>query len=126
MLTHGFYSILCTADKEFYCPMISYMCILLHFCAGILAGMRPCGTILFVTELFISESLSQVYGYLHNYHSSFPTVSNNIGKKQTQIILMSNSKVTMPEYIIIMYINYVREFSSLQSLLFHKESLLLE
>ena len=46
---------------------------------GILAGMRPCGIILFVTELFISESISQVYGYLHNYCSLYPNTFNNIG-----------------------------------------------
>ena len=46
---------------------------------GILAGMRPCGIILFVSELFISESLSQVYGILHNYSSLYPKAVNSIG-----------------------------------------------
>ena len=34
---------------------------------GIFSGMRPCGIIMIVSELFISESLSQVYGILHNF-----------------------------------------------------------
>ena len=50
------------------------------FTLGILAGMRPCGIILFVSELFIAESLSQVYGCLHNYYRLFPDAVKNIGK----------------------------------------------
>ena len=34
---------------------------------GILAGMRPCGTIVFLGELFGSESMSQVYGNIHTF-----------------------------------------------------------
>ena len=37
------------------------------FIPGIFAGMRPCGILLIVSELFISESLSQVYGILHEF-----------------------------------------------------------
>ena len=33
---------------------------------GAIFGLRPCGFILFVYELFISESKSQVYGILHD------------------------------------------------------------
>ena len=33
---------------------------------GTFFGLQPCGFILFVYELFISKSKSQVYGILHN------------------------------------------------------------
>lgn len=46
---------------------------------GILDGMRPCGIILFINELFISESLSQVYGILHEFLSRQENVLNNLG-----------------------------------------------
>ncbi|XP_064389051.1 uncharacterized protein LOC135337079 [Halichondria panicea] len=40
----------------------------LNYCtAGILAGVWPCGTVTMVGELFGSESLSQVYGFLFSY-----------------------------------------------------------
>ena len=48
-------------------------------CIGILAGMRPCWIILFINELFISESLSQVYGILHEFLSRQENVLNNLG-----------------------------------------------
>ena len=47
---------------------------------GILAGMRPCGLIILLSELFTSESKSQVYGCLHNYYSHHPTMAGKIGK----------------------------------------------
>lgn len=34
---------------------------------GVLAGVWPCGVICIVSELFVSESLSQVYGILHEF-----------------------------------------------------------
>ena len=42
---------------------INYAQFNLHcFYVGILSGMRPCGVIVILTELFIAESKSQVYG----------------------------------------------------------------
>lgn len=38
---------------------------------GTFFGMKPCGIILFVYELFISESKSQVYGILHDVFSKW-------------------------------------------------------
>lgn len=46
----------------------------------ILAGMRPCGVIVLLGELFISESKTQVYGYLHNFFAMHPDVAKCIGK----------------------------------------------
>ena len=34
---------------------------------GILAGVRPCGIIALIGELFGAESKGQVYGLLHSY-----------------------------------------------------------
>ena len=47
---------------------------------GILAGMRPCGMIVLLSELFTAESKTQVYGCLHNYYSHHPTTASKIGK----------------------------------------------
>lgn len=47
--------------------------------AGILAGVRPCGVIVLLSELYTLESKSQVYRYLHNYFSLHPETAQNIG-----------------------------------------------
>jgi hypothetical protein len=49
------------------------------FNIGVLAGMRPCGVIVLLSELFIAESKTQVYGSLHNYYSNYPVAAKNIG-----------------------------------------------
>ena len=46
---------------------------------GILAGMRPCGIIVLLNELFTAESKSQVYGCLHNYYRLHPSTAQSIG-----------------------------------------------
>ena len=50
------------------------------FTQGIFAGMKPCGKILMLAELFTSESISQVYAYLHEYLRKNSGVTRNIGK----------------------------------------------
>lgn len=52
---------------------------------GILAGMRPCGVIVLLSELFIAESTAQVYGCLHNYFASYPNAANQTGQCMTSI-----------------------------------------
>lgn len=47
---------------------------------GILAGLRPCGVIVLLSELFTSESKPQVYAYLHEFLTNNPSVSNKLGK----------------------------------------------
>ena len=46
---------------------------------GILARMQPCGIILMLHELFITESKTQVYGCLHNYYCLHPSTAQTIG-----------------------------------------------
>ena len=41
--------------------------------------MRPCGIIMIVSELFISESLSQVYGILHNFFQRNDEAASTLG-----------------------------------------------
>ena len=48
--------------------------------------MKPCGIILFVYELFISESKSQVYGILHDVFSKWGM--EKIGRCKYYIELM--------------------------------------
>lgn len=59
----------------------TYYGLLLCPSPGILAGLRPCGVIVFLNELFTSESKTQVYGCLHNYYHKYPITANNIGKE---------------------------------------------
>lgn len=54
---------------------------------GILAGMRPCGVIVLLGELFVSESKNQVYGYLHSFFAMHPDVAKSIGKHVIMINL---------------------------------------
>jgi len=45
-----------------------------------MAGMRPCGIIVLLAELFTSESKSQVYANLHEFLRKHPHALNSIGK----------------------------------------------
>ena len=47
---------------------------------GILAGIWPCGVITLLAELFVSESMSQVYGALHNFLHTNSKETMNVGK----------------------------------------------
>ena len=47
--------------------------------------MKPCGIILFAYELFISESKSQVYGFLHDVFTKWEL--DEIGKCRKQAVL---------------------------------------
>ena len=49
------------------------------FITGILAGVRPCGVIVLLAELFRAESKSQVYANLHEFMRRHPRVLENIG-----------------------------------------------
>ena len=48
--------------------------------AGILAGIRPCGVIVLLAELFTSESKSQVYAILHEFMRKHVCASDSLGK----------------------------------------------
>lgn len=51
-----------------YLADVSNFCLnLTLYYSGILAGMRPCGIIVLLSDLYIAESKSQVYGSLHIY-----------------------------------------------------------
>ena len=47
---------------------------------GILAASWPCGIMLFVSELFGSESISQVYLSLHQYFDEYKDVLDELSK----------------------------------------------
>lgn len=51
------------------------------FTIGVLAGMRPCGVIVLLSELFSTESKSQVYATLHEYFQRNPVASNDLGNQ---------------------------------------------
>lgn len=50
-----------------------------NYSLGILAGLRPCGIIVLLCELYTAESKTQVYGCLHDYYTRHPTAAKNIG-----------------------------------------------
>lgn len=54
--------------------------------AGILAGMRPCGIIVLVGELFMAESKTQVYGFLHHFFSRHPQVIEKLGMPSVYLV----------------------------------------
>ena len=60
--------------------LLQYMFI---FLPGILVGMRPCGITLFISELFILKSLSQVYGVLHEFLARQKNVAASLSKEFT-------------------------------------------
>ena len=49
--------------------------------AGILAGVRPCGIIVLLAELFRAESISQVYGTLHEFLTNHQHVLEKLGTR---------------------------------------------
>ena len=51
--------------------------------------MRPCGVIVLFSELFYTESKSQVYATLHEYFRRNPVASSNLGK---QIVILNKSE----------------------------------
>ena len=48
--------------------------------SGILARIWPCGVITLLRELFLAESISQVYGHLHQFLQSEPSATFNLSK----------------------------------------------
>ncbi len=48
--------------------------------AGIPAGVWPCGTIMLLAELYISESKCQVYGSVHGLLHEHPMNTASISK----------------------------------------------
>lgn len=53
---------------------------------GIMAGMRPCGVIVLLAELFISESLPQVYGSLHEFYACNPIAASKTSKRNAVVL----------------------------------------
>ena len=47
--------------------------------------MRPCGIIVLLSELFSTESKSQVYAILHEYFRKNPVASNDLGKQPNTV-----------------------------------------
>ena len=66
------------------------------FCiVGILAGLRPCGVIVMLSELFTSESKAQVYAYLHDLFLQYP------------INLVSIEFTVFPHLILPLYLEFI-------------------
>lgn len=47
---------------------------------GVMAGMWPYGVLVMFTELYTAESLSQVYGALHDSFITHPSLSNSLSE----------------------------------------------
>ena len=46
-----------------------------------MVGMRPCGLIILLAELFSAESISQIYANLHEHLRSNSNVASNLRKQ---------------------------------------------
>ena len=64
---------------------------LYNYLIEILAGSRPCGIIVFLSDLFTAELKTQVYGCLHNYYSLHPSTANSIGRMITNCVMCSGT-----------------------------------
>lgn len=73
--------------------------------------MRPCGIIVFLSELFTAESKTQVYGCLHNYYSHHPSTANEIGIKVMQMLLFFFNFYMSIDYICYDDACHLRKFS---------------
>ena len=62
-----------------YVP-IPTLVLFIQYYKGILAGMRPCGTIVLLGELFSSESVSQVYGNIHIFFNKNVQARENLSE----------------------------------------------
>ena len=51
--------------------------------AGVLAGIWPSGTITLLSELFVAESKSQVYGNLHAFLHNNSESTSKLGKTKS-------------------------------------------
>ena len=58
---------------------IAVIYIFQPYTIGILAAAWPCGVIVMISELFRSESISQVYGNLHQFLTDQPAVLAKLG-----------------------------------------------
>lgn len=52
----------------------------IFLCVGLLAGIWPCGVITMLSELYVAESKTQVYGALHDYLSRNSTEFSELSK----------------------------------------------
>lgn len=55
---------------------------------GLLAGIWPCGVIIMIDGLFLSENLSQVYGCLHGLFHTNPLTTGSIGMHVSMLIMI--------------------------------------
>ena len=67
--------------------------------SGIFSGMSPCGIVLFVSELFISESLSQVNGILHDLLQRSNEAKSNLGIDTIMSYILMITPCTFAEHI---------------------------
>lgn len=85
------------------------MCTCIHI-IGILAGVRPCGIIVLLAELFKAESKSQVYACLHEFLRRHPHVMEKLGKGgycKEAIYLNQTNVVNFSEYAVYTSITHV-------------------
>lgn len=71
-------------NKFLFKIALEHLCLKMYKCTrcvtGILAGVWPCGTITIITELFIAEGKSQVYGNIHGLLQEHPENTAQLGK----------------------------------------------
>ena len=73
-----------------------YVCTYINTFLGVLAGIWPCGVICVVSELFQAESLTQVYGVLHELLNQNVNKLDNLSKYTVYI------SVSMPPLLLLL------------------------
>ena len=76
----------------------------INLSVGVLAAMWPCGVIVYLSELFISESKLQVYATIHEFLFKYSSISDKLSESYKLMILNVQAKqLCMPvlhtEYI---------------------------
>ena len=57
-----------------------FACGSLPLCAGVLAGIWPCGIITLLEELYTEEAKTQVYGSIHSFLYANPTNASSMSE----------------------------------------------
>ena len=96
---------LSTAIYTLLWHMYSTSLYILYSILGILAGIRPCGIVVMLTELFTAESKSQVYVALHELLTNHTNIASNLSEYGTEKheyvcwFMNSNTYFFKPEFV---------------------------
>ena len=80
-------------------PLQKYHIFMVFTLAGILAGMWPCGILVLLSELFTSESKSQVFASLHELLKDWDGIQSSLSRCLCNTCIMTLLCMHNCEYI---------------------------